>query len=364
VKQANSPWGSRCRLSGWLSQRSNDRVRERPPVSLKTPTHPYRPGDAAWVKEWNVQPLKPHWRGPFIVMYSTPTAVKVAETAPWIHYSRVKPASLEWECIPDPALPCTSTLQNFGALPQQDSTPQDTMGDHEQWDYSSTLVTFGGWLMYTRHKVKSATVRWDRQTVFYVSYFMVMHCHPICVCCWTSHPKLCRRSGRNHPCRLDPQWKVFISSHVPLLGRMHNYSFLLLMWFPLVLPEPSSCDLCMSTTWAGRVVARPLLFRTYYSCAGTVIRSCTYKRTTYLVCAHSNQHVCFNPTYSPREQWLEIRSICNSGDLVSHTLVFNPDKPVSMLFDACAAIDKGGCGGVGWGCVGLAWERAYPSSIW
>jgi hypothetical protein len=43
-------------------------------------------------------------------------------------------------------------------------------------------------------------------------------------------------------------------------------------------------------------------------------------------------------------------------------LVFNPDNPVSIFFDACAAIDKGGCGGIGCGCGGLAWERAYMSN--
>jgi hypothetical protein len=79
------------KINGW--------VWERLPVSLTTPTHPYRPGHAIWVKEWNVQQLKPHWRGPFVVL-SIHTAVKVAEIAPWIYHSRVKPASLEWECIP------------------------------------------------------------------------------------------------------------------------------------------------------------------------------------------------------------------------------------------------------------------------
>jgi hypothetical protein len=29
----------------------NDWVRERLPVSLTTPMHPYKPGDAVWVKE-------------------------------------------------------------------------------------------------------------------------------------------------------------------------------------------------------------------------------------------------------------------------------------------------------------------------
>jgi hypothetical protein len=33
-----------------------------------------------------------------------------------------------------------------------------------------------------------------------------------------------------------------------------------------------------------------------------------------------------------------------------------------MLFDACVTIDKGGRGGTGCGCEGLAWERAYMSN--
>jgi hypothetical protein len=33
--------------------------------------------------------------------------------------------------------------------------------------------------------------------------------------------------------------------------------------------------------------------------------------------------------------------------------VFNTDKPVSMLFDASATIDQGGCGGIGYGYGGL-----------
>jgi hypothetical protein len=48
------------------------------------------------VKEWDAQPLKPHWRDPFVV-YSIPTAVNVAETVIWIHKSPVKPASLKWD---------------------------------------------------------------------------------------------------------------------------------------------------------------------------------------------------------------------------------------------------------------------------
>jgi hypothetical protein len=79
-----------------------------------------------------------------------------------------------------------------------------------------------------------------------------------------------------------------------------------------------------------------LLLRLYFSIltipVQTVIRSCTHNHTTYLVCSHDNQHICFNSTYCPQDQWLEIKSIHNPGNLVSCTQVFSPDKPVSMFF--------------------------------
>jgi hypothetical protein len=106
-----------------------------------------------------------------------------------------------------------------------------------------------------------------------------------------------------------PLWNVFISSLLPLLGRMHNYCLLLLIWFPFMVPDPSSCDLCMHTTWTGSVVTRTLLFHIYYSCAGTVIRSCTHNHTIYSVYSHGNQHVCFNHNYSPWEQWVEVQRL-------------------------------------------------------
>jgi hypothetical protein len=39
---------------GLTFSKINDWVWERLPVRLTTPMHPYRPGDAIWVKEWNV----------------------------------------------------------------------------------------------------------------------------------------------------------------------------------------------------------------------------------------------------------------------------------------------------------------------
>jgi hypothetical protein len=116
-------------------------------------------------------------------------------------------------------------------------------------------------------------------------------------------------------------------------------------------PQISNCDLCMCTTGAGSVISRTLLFRTYYSCAGSVIGSCTHNRAIYLVCSHGNQHISFNPTCYPWEQWLEVQSFHSTGDLINHTRVSDPNKPVSIYFDVCAAIAKntatwGYCGGL------------------
>ena len=86
-------------------------VREQLTVNLATDAHPFKPGDAIWVKEWNVQPLKPFWRGPLTVILFTPTAVKVAEVVPWIHNSSVKLAYQDWECTSDPSTLCRLTIQ-------------------------------------------------------------------------------------------------------------------------------------------------------------------------------------------------------------------------------------------------------------
>jgi hypothetical protein len=112
----------------------------------------------------------------------------------------------------------------------------------------------------------------------------------------------------------------------------------------------------------GQEVLSPGLCFSILTIPVQALSSCTHNHTTYLVCSHGNQQICFNPTYCPREQWLEIQSIGNPGKLVSHTQVFSPDKPMSVFFDTCVAIDQGGCGGVGCGCRDLAWERVYTSN--
>jgi hypothetical protein len=174
---------------------------------------------------------------------------------PSIHHSRVKPASLEWECIPDPTSLCKITLQNLSNLPWQGSASQETTGDQELQDNSPALVTHRSWL------VNSPT----RQVGCFshqLSHRNALSPH-VCIFSCSSHPSLHHRLGRNYPCWLDSWWKVFISSLLSLLGRMHNYCFLLLIWFPFKASEPSSCDLCMHTTQAGSVVTKTLIFSPY-----------------------------------------------------------------------------------------------------
>jgi hypothetical protein len=73
----------------------------------------------------------------------------------------------------------------------------------------------------------------------------------------------------------------------------------------------------MHIVWAGRIVTKTLLFHAYYSCAGSVLGSCTHNHTIYQVCSHDNQYTCFNPIYRPQEYWLELRSGHFSGDIVT-----------------------------------------------
>ena len=104
-------------------------VRELLLVSLTTDTHPFKPGDAERVKKWKTQPLRLLWKGPFTTILSTPTTLRVAEVAPWIHHSRVKPAFQGWEYTSDPSTLCKLTIQ------RKQTATQETLKD-----YSPALV--------------------------------------------------------------------------------------------------------------------------------------------------------------------------------------------------------------------------------
>jgi hypothetical protein len=80
-----------------------------------------------------------------------------------------------------------------------------------------------------------------------------------------------------------------------------------------------------------------------------------------LVCSHGSQDTCFNPIYHPQEKWLEVQSFHSAGDLINHTRVNDPNKPVSIYFGVCTAIAKNPSTWVrmGFNCGNLAWERTY-----
>ena len=66
-------------------------VQERMPFPLGEQIHKFTLGDQVYVKNWKHYLLAPWWKDPYIIL-TTPTAVKVAGIALWIHHTRVKRA--------------------------------------------------------------------------------------------------------------------------------------------------------------------------------------------------------------------------------------------------------------------------------
>ena len=86
-------------------------VQERVLFPLGEQIREFTLGDQVWVKDWKLDLLAARWKGPYTVILNTPTAVKVAGTAPWIHHMRLKRAyhadleNAEWTAQRDPADP-------------------------------------------------------------------------------------------------------------------------------------------------------------------------------------------------------------------------------------------------------------------
>ena len=86
-------------------------VQERVPFPLEEQIHKFVPRDQIWVKDWKHNSLAPHWKGPYIVVLTTLTVVKVAGHTPWILHMRVKrayhadPEDTEWTIQKDPTDP-------------------------------------------------------------------------------------------------------------------------------------------------------------------------------------------------------------------------------------------------------------------
>lgn len=66
------------------------------PLALENPVHDIQPGDQVYIKNWNEEPLRERWAGPYQVLLTTFTAVKVEGVDAWIHYTRVKKVPEFW----------------------------------------------------------------------------------------------------------------------------------------------------------------------------------------------------------------------------------------------------------------------------
>lgn len=68
---------------------------------LDGPVHKIQPGDYVHVKSLAEKTLEPQREGPFQVLLTTFTVIKIKEQSAWVHHSQVKKApETPWKVIP------------------------------------------------------------------------------------------------------------------------------------------------------------------------------------------------------------------------------------------------------------------------
>ena len=83
------------------------------------PSHDISPGDWVWVKRHQTKALEPKWKGPYVVLLTTPPALKVDGIGPWVHCNHVRPAASaeqedakkKWEAFLHPSNPLRLKLR-------------------------------------------------------------------------------------------------------------------------------------------------------------------------------------------------------------------------------------------------------------
>ena len=91
-------------------------VQERVPFPLGERIHEFVPGDQVWFKYRKHNSLAPHWKGPYTVALTSPSAVKDAGVTPWVPHTRVKrayhadPEDAERTTQQDPSDPCETKI--------------------------------------------------------------------------------------------------------------------------------------------------------------------------------------------------------------------------------------------------------------
>uniref|UniRef100_A0A8C9DWT4 Uncharacterized protein n=2 Tax=Phocoena sinus TaxID=42100 RepID=A0A8C9DWT4_PHOSS len=101
--------------------------------------HQLRPGDWVLIKRHRQETLEPRWKGPYQIILTTPTAIKVDSIAAWIHYTHVKPvdplsdlikstkADVTWTVDRSKDNPLKLTLRH--TLPHEDQGTADSSND-------------------------------------------------------------------------------------------------------------------------------------------------------------------------------------------------------------------------------------------